>query len=270
MGKKDLPKQKRVVVCSDYHCGHVVGLTPPDWQDKIIGGSRTQWNKFAKTQVAIWKWYAKEIDALKPIDILVVNGDAIDGKGSLSGSTEAREADRLVQIEMAEACINYVGAGKIVMTYGTAYHTGKEEDWEALIARHVGAKKIGSHEWIDINGVVMDFKHHIGSSQIPHGRHTAAARDNLQNLLWAERKKQPRASVIIRSHVHYFNYCGGADWVAMTTPALQGYGSKFGARRMSAPVDVGFIHIDVTKEGGHSWQAHIAELPCLKAHALKL
>ena len=117
---------------------------------------------------------------------------------------------------------------------------------------------------------MIDIKHHVGSSQIPHGRHTAVARDRLQNVLWAEHDEQPKANIIIRSHVHYFSFCGGSNWLAMTTPAMQGYGSKFGARRMSAPVDVGLIHFDIDEEGGYQWQAHEAQLPCLKATSIIL
>jgi hypothetical protein len=141
----------------------------------------------------------------------------------------------------------------------TPYHTGQEEDWEDVLAREVGAK-IGAHEWVDINGLVFDVKHHVGSSQIPHGRHTAVARERLWSQLWAEREQTPKADVIIRSHVHYFDYCGGRDWLAMTTPALQGLGTKFGARRCSGTVDFGLLSFDVASRDEWSWHWHIAEL----------
>jgi hypothetical protein len=117
---------------------------------------------------------------------------------------------------------------KIVSVYGTPYHTTTNGDeWENIIAHRAGFDKIGSHEWIDVNGCIFDLKHHIGSSSVPHGRHTQSAKQHLWNLLWAEKGLQPKANVILRGHVHYHQYCGGTDWVAITSPALQGTDGSF-------------------------------------------
>lgn len=254
--KKAVAKAKRTVIMSDLHCGHITGLTSPAYQIAPQCGTKA---KAAQVQKKLWEFYAKTIDSLKPIDVLIVNGDCIDGRGERSGGTELVFPDRSDQVGCAAECIRYTEAEKIVMTYGTPYHTGQEEDWEDVLAREIGAK-IGAHEWVDINGLVFDVKHHVGSSQIPHGRHTAVARERLWSQLWAEREQTPKADVIIRSHVHYFDYCGGRDWLAMTTPALQGLGTKFGARRCSGTVDFGLLSFDVASRDEWSWHWHIAEL----------
>ena len=169
----------RLLVISDLHCGHRAGLTPPEWWDNE--------GKYAEIQKTVWKWYADTLSKIKPVDVLVINGDAIDGKGEKSGSTEVITADRKEQCEIATECINLVGAEKIYLTYGTGYHTGKEEDWEAVLSDMVSAKGIHSHLWLEIGGVNFDFKHKVSSSIIPHGRHTGPSRDKLWNLLWAEK-----------------------------------------------------------------------------------
>ena len=260
---------KRMLVTADMHCGHRVGLTPPDWQSTFVKNSRTQHNKYAELQKEAWRWYKKKIDALQPIDILAHNGDAIDGKGSLSGTTEQREADRVEQIEMAIACIECVKAKEIVMTFGTGYHVGNAEDWESLIANAVNAK-IGSHEWPEVNGVIFDLKHHVGGSSIPHGRHTATARDMLWNELYAIDGKQPRADFLLRSHVHYYSIEGNAKKTAWTTPALQCMGTKFGARRCSGLVDFGFMWFDIDEKGNTTWHTEIADLKLEHATTTKM
>lgn len=234
----------RVAVIADLHCGHYVGLTPPAWQWPVRGTKPGYPRDIALTQRKLWKEYAGTMSALQPIDLLIVNGDAIDGKGPKSGATEQITADRAVQCDMAVEAIQVAKAGAILMTYGTAYHVGDEEDWEAEIARRVGAK-IGSHEWPEVNGVIFDVKHFIGRSTIPHGRLTPVARDRIWNLLWEERGEQPKADILIRSHVHYFTGAFEANWFAIITPALQAAGTKFGARRMSNTVDLGMFHFDV-------------------------
>jgi len=265
-----MKKSKRVLVVSDFHCGHRSGLTPPAWQSRPAGSNPAQHNKYANTQKDLWGWYAKTIKSIQPIDILIVNGDAIDGRGERSGSTELIATNRQEQVAMAVECIKTVKAESIVMTYGTPYHTGYKEDWEACIADRVKAEKIGAHEWIEVNGIVIDIKHKIGRSELPHTRHTAIARDHLWNELWAAHDEQPRANILIRSHVHYFTYAGSNRWLAITTPALQSYGTKYGARECTGKVDVGLIYFDIEENGEYTWTPIIAQLPTQKVRALKL
>ena len=157
---------------------------------------------------------------------------------------------------------------KVVCTYGTAYHTGDGEDFENLVASDLNAK-IGSHEWVDVEGVMFDLKHHCASSSVPHGRHTGVARDRLWNVLWNERAMSPKADVIVRSHVHYYDFCGGVNWLGLTTPALQGLGTKYGSRRCSGTVDFGFLVFECNK-GAYTWKHFIANVREQAAKAIKL
>ena len=252
---------KRVVVIADLHCGHRVGLTPPGYQE----GQRTLrdkhdhktkfLNRCAASQKECWMAYKAIMADLQPIHLLIVNGDAIDGRGEKSGGTELITGDRDEQCSMAVESIMLAKAKHIAMCYGTAYHAGQEEDWEDQIARRVKADKIGSHEWPSVNGLIFDVKHFVGSSSIPHGRATAVKREALWNTIWAEARKQPQARVIVRSHVHYFEFNGNVRQLCMTTPALQAMGTKFGARKCSGIVDWGVTYFDVDKDGyyKHEW-----------------
>ena len=261
---------KRVVIISDLHCGHRAGITPPGWQYPELENDDPERKSFARNQRILWDWFTAEIDRLQPIDFLLINGDAIDGKGTRSGGTEVLEADRSKQADIAVRVIERVGARKIVMTFGTPYHVGQEEDWERIISERVGAEKIGSHEWPEIEGVIFDLKHKIGGSVIPHGRYTAIAREDMWNLFWAERNGQPRADVIIRSHVHYFGYQGRDGQLGITMPALQGWGSKYGTRECSGTVDIGFVHFDVEGRGNFAWSAHLLRSASAADMTLKL
>jgi hypothetical protein len=171
---------------------------------------------------------------------------------------------------MAAACIEIASAPKIIMTYGTPYHSGTGEDFENLVKDYVKADKIGSHEWADVNGVIFDIKHKVGSSSIPHGRYTAIARENLWSMIWAERDEQPKSDIIIRSHVHHLGYVGNGDFLGITTPALQAQGTKFGSRQCSGVVDFGLISFDIDSDGRYEWRPHLAKIIAQKAHAIKL
>jgi len=269
-------KTKRVGIFSDSHCGHLVGLTSPQYQMTYTKQRGTWRDKAADLERESWNWFEKETNATGPFDVVIFNADMIDGRGERSGGTELITTNRITQVDMALDVLKQLKAKHYVLTYGTPYHTGDKEDFEDIIAdrlrdvKGVKSVKIGSHEWVDVNGCVFDVKHHIGSSQIPHGRYTALARDRLWNCLWSDHKEQPKGDVIIRSHVHYHVFCGEDDVLAMTTPALQAMGTKFGARKCSGRVNYGFVHFDVNPDGGYVWQAHLADLKRQKARTVKL
>ena len=255
--------KKRVVAITDPHCGHLVGLTPPEFQWSIN-------SKWGLIQYQLWSAYIEMLAKLKPIDILLFLGDGIDGKGPRSGGTECITTDRNTQVDMAVRVIQEAEADSIVMAYGTPYHVGSNEDWERNIADKVKATKLGGQEWPEVNGLVFDIKHKIGASTIPHGRGTPIAKDRLWNYLWAEHDEQPKADIILRGHVHYFYYCGEDSWLGMTLPALQGLGSKYGTRQCSGHVDFGLVYFDVEDDGRYSWGWDIARVSSQKATTLKL
>jgi len=258
---------KRILIVSDLHCGHRGGLTPPSWQynkddDENVRG------KFGFLQSTVWDWFCRTSATIGPVDLLVVNGDAIDGKGEKSGGTELLTADRREQCEIAAECINIIERKKLLLIRGTPYHTGKDEDWEDVLAGMVNATDVGSHEWFDAEDVIFDCKHKVGRSEVPYGRGTATNREAIWNILWSERDVQPDANVIVRSHVHYFAYGGNADKLWMTTPTLQAW-SKYGTATCSGTIDMGVILFECTK-GEYTWKPFLLNLQFMQAHPLKV
>jgi len=236
---------RHLVIIADMHCGHRTGLTPPSWHQAAD-------RPHSALQRALWAWYVEAMASLQPIDMLLVNGDAVDGKGDRSGSSEQIAVDPAEQIEMAAEAIEMAQARRKVLVYGTPYHTGTDTDYEGILASQINAE-IHSAPFLECGGVVFSAKHKVGSSVIPHGRHTAVARERLWNMLWAERQVQPRAQVIVRSHVHYFGYCGDASCLMLTTPCLQAPGSKYGARQCAGTIDMGILSFHCEK-GAYTWE----------------
>jgi hypothetical protein len=255
----------RVVVEGDLHCGHYTGTTHPDFdlQGNAFGGKTLR-----EIRRQIWDHYVKILEELQPIDILVVNGDLIDGQGERSSGTEEFFTDRRKQAEMAIAALEVAKARQIYLTYGTPYHTGKAEDFEEDIAKHFGAI-IQSRLSLDVNGLRFGFRHHVGNSSLPHTRHTAVARERLLDLITSLNDETKPRDVICRSHVHHFDYCGGVMagkvWLGMTTPALQGSESKYGSRYSSGQIDIGLVSFDVNPDSSYTWSPHIFSIQAQKA-----
>ena len=90
----------KVLACGDLHCGHAIGLTPKNWQYHP---------KLKKHQAQLYDFWKKIAEEYRP-DILIVNGDAIDGKGGRSGGVEQIAPDLDDQCQMAVDCIKAVKA----------------------------------------------------------------------------------------------------------------------------------------------------------------
>lgn len=258
---------KRILVISDAHCGHRGGLTPPSWQYSKDDDTNVR-GKFGFLQSTVYDWFAKTVKAIGPVDLLVLNGDAIDGRGEGSGGTELLTADWLEQVEIAAECFQWIDRKKTLIVKGTPYHVGKDTDFEELLADKLKATDCGWHEWVDADGVIFDFKHKVGASSVPHSRLTAPSRELLWNQLWAERGLQPKTDILIRSHVHYHVFGGDARKLCMTTPCLQAW-SKYGVAQCSGVIDLGILLFECAK-GSYSWQKKILDLQFMAAKPLKL
>ena len=251
-----------ILAIGDLHCGHRLGLTPPAWR---VSAGRDERQHAMQTEM--WTRFRELVRAAKP-DLLLANGDLIDGRGERSGGVELITGDRSEQADIAVRCLKECRARHIVITRGTPYHTGTEEDFEDLIAARLGAQ-IVDHAHIDADGVLLDARHHVGGSGVPHGRHTAMARERLWAELGVAAGTRDRATVYLRSHVHYHAYCGGPGWLGMTLPALQAGGTKYGARRCTGEVHWGVVWVEVQNGRVVGWRAETVQLAAAKSQPLR-
>ena len=255
---------KKIVVAipSDLHCGHIVGLTPPDWQGSVDLASRDSRKKMAHIQQEGWARYVAAMKKNKP-DACIWNGDLVDGKGKRSGGCEQITTDMNEQVEMACDCVRAANATENYFIRGTPYHTGDGEQFEDNIAKEFNTKA-HDHPPIEVGGVIIDAKHKVGASSIPHGRFTSVAKEVLWNILWAAHDGAEKADVIVRSHVHYF---GHVDWFigpsqvhAITTPALQWRGTRYGKQQCVGTVDFGIVFLHIT-DGNVTVHPEIMQIP---------
>lgn len=237
----------RIVALADSHCGHVLGLTPPAWW-----WSRKRNPAVAKIQRAIWDEFTQLVEAVKPpVDVLFALGDLIEGQQEKIRGVELLAPDRDEQTEMAVEAIKVFEPREIIMVRGSPYHVGMEEEWEDMVAKAVGAE-IFDEVAVQYGGVVFDLAHYVGRSIVPYGRATPVAREWVMNRLLATYGQESKADVILRGHVHYAVFVGGADWLAMTVPALGVCGGKI-RRQRRGWVEFGLVIFDV--EGGeYQWR----------------
>lgn len=234
----------RILFISDLHSGHIVGITPPQHNTKVDG--------YEYQRDELWGGYIDMIKEVGPVDILIVNGDGVDGRGERAGSRDIIEIQQSKQMDWAEEAIDHIERKKTIIIEGTTYHTGLSTAWEEQLAIRIGAT-YSRRFFGSFDDVIFDVRHFIAGSVIPHGRATPAMREKLWNTLWAKEGVQPEANVVVRSHVHYPLYVGDDDYVAIITPGLQGLGGIYGEKMCSGVIKFGMLLVTCDR-GKFSWR----------------
>lgn len=235
---------KTIAIISDMHCGSSWGLTPPSWH-------RKESHYAYPLQKETWDTYCRVVKRWSNPDVLIVNGDCIEGRQDRQGGAELITNDRNVQVEMAVQAIRRWNADKIFITYGTKYHVGDQaEDFEFNIyqqLRKITHTKIEGHLFFKCEGLVIDARHKLGSSSIPHGRGTALLREMMWNLIQSANDEAPKANIIIRSHVHYHILLEVPNRLMFTTPSLQLSRGRYGSRECSGQTHWGMVRLTLHK-----------------------
>lgn len=241
---------KRIAIIADLHCGHKFGLTPPKYYTE----------RLKHIQSEFWTFFEEEVNDLGKVDLLIVNGDAIDGKGNRSGGTELLTTDRSTQADMAQVAIECFNATRVIIFNGTPYHTGSEEDWEAVLAKRLECEYEDEAQ-LSIENKTFHVRHQVGGSSTPYGKASPLIKAGILEELnsirtdCAEKGHKP-PNVIIRSHVHHYQLIREVGHCYITTPCLQ-LTSKFGRRICGGTPDIGFISCEVSATGGINWHEHI-------------
>jgi len=235
------------ILTGDFHCGSETGLDPfPS-------------NPIQKKVLECYEDAIKNVG--KSPDILFLNGDLIDGRQA-RGKGKGDDGDLLRQCQKAMTLIKMWSPGRIIMTTGTQYHVGDDAiEAEEFIKTALveGGSKIEIHRKanVEINKWFrMELRHHLGSSTIPHGRHTAGARArtwNVLNAVYNGHMKWPHLNVY--NHVHYWHYEEDAWSASMGVPAWQAIGNRYGDERCDGHVDMGLVKLEIgnTEKEGWRW-----------------
>lgn len=256
---------KKVLAIGDLHCGSMAGLTHPNW---IIKKERNK--DLFNLQTEMWDKFSEFIEEIGKVDVLLVNGDIIDGKGVKAGGTEQITVDMLEQTEMAIACIEQIKFNHAIFTYGTPYHTASKsgEDFDKIVAKNFHSE-IYDEINFNVDNVLFNAKHKVTSSSSPYNRAMPVGRHRLWESLASLRTNDEVPKIYIRSHVHYFSGCEEKDWKAYTLPALQASTTKFGARQCVGLTDWGVI-VFLVEEGQYmGYESYITTLQSSKKKIIK-
>lgn len=247
MAKRDF---SRVLICSDFHCGHRAGLTPPKFQ--VVHGEGAG-KHYTEVRETLWNWFATELDKFRPFDYILVLGDTIDGKGTKNGGIELITTDRCTQTDMAATVIQFVGAKYGASVHGSGYHAGQDDDWESEVATKAGIALVESQGYYRIpdkeDGLVIYARHVISGGNNPNTQHAALDKEFARIAQWTEvGYLTEKPGLYVYGHRH--ECLEAADHLrkvrGIIIPALCGLGSNYGERQCSSlPKATGFVMVDV-------------------------
>jgi len=245
-------------VVADLHCGSRWGLFPPRWSNvRQNVGQRYLWRW--------WLWHVekwKEILGGKPLDLLVVNGDLIEGKQPRSRSTGLVTADLQEQAEIGALClkplVDALRPRKRVRTTGTDYHEGPDNPLPSVDEKF-GFRVVDELN-VNLERGVLQAQHNPGSCGAIY-KGTIIDREILWSVIAAALQKAPDATFIVRSHLHYFHMMQTHSKTFILTPCWQLQTRYARKNRYRWTPDVGAVLLvrDDTAYGGY--RVHVKQVP---------
>ena len=205
--------RKAIIVFSDTHIGSHSGLCPPEGIKLDNGGMQGQsilqeytwqcWSHF-------WdEWLPGVTKRIPAKNITVVaNGDVIDGNHhqAVDLVPNVMTQERAAVDVLRPIARKY----RMFMVRGTEAHGGKADQNTESIARQLGCEldEMGNNSvwqlWLEVDGVVFQFAHHIGTTSSAAYETSAPMRELVAGMVEAAQWDQRLPDVFVRSHRHRY------------------------------------------------------------------
>ena len=206
-----MKKTKNIIVVSDTHCGCQLGLCPP-----IVNLDGGGTYRHSPLQSKLWKMWEHFWNVWVPMVtknepyIILHNGDAVDGVHHGSVTQISHNITDQIQIarDVLYPLVNAKNCAGYYHIRGTEAHVGKSGMSEEGLAKSLGAipdenKNYARWElWMKMNGNLIHFSHHIGTTQSANYESTAPYKEYIEALTDAARWHNQPPDVIVRSHRH--------------------------------------------------------------------
>lgn len=212
---------KLVVAISDLHCGSDVGLLPElvELSDgQVLGHGKNAWQKWLWQSWLSGKAWLKQLVGDDPFT-LVLTGDLIEG---FHHRTDEIVAQKLIEhLTIAEASVGDLvkAAEKTYVVRGTECHT---HDWESIFAKNFGLGKAHDFIQFDLNGVLVDARHHMPVTGRLHLEASALSIVAANARSNAVRAHHEPARLFLRGHRHLHGIYSDGETMIACTGAWQG------------------------------------------------
>jgi len=217
--------KRTIVNISDMHVGSRWGIFPPGFQGAT--GEVIQLNVGQEYLNECWEHQLKVLP--KRFDILLLNGDIIHGKNKKENALHLTEQDPEWQVRAAKVLLEPLAkrARAVLATQGSPYHTGPGGWGDEALAHSLKARPdpAGHSAWDwalwNVDGVLLDVCHRE-SACIRYGSMPLEREQQFDRM--SADIKGGSADLIIRAHIHTFQFLNADGELAVSSPAwcLQG------------------------------------------------
>ena len=213
------------LIIADSHVGSAFGPFPDG--HTLSSGAKVLLNDGQKYLNSILRHALSVLP--QNLDLLVFNGDVIDGNNPAERARYLTEQDPMAQAAAAAELFRpFVDrARRVVVIGGSKYHVGRGYEYEEHFAALVGADVLddAGHRvvpWavLEVGGALLDIAHH--QSFTSRYRATPMEREIGFALERAARRGEAPPNVIIRSHTHTgFRVFDDGRVISISTPPLK-------------------------------------------------
>lgn len=226
MSQNHSERIKAVVVVSDLHVGSTIGLWPTAFvsqEDVPVGQSR-----FQKWLWECWIDLAKQIEGYlgNTKYVVVVNGDIVEGLHH--NSTQIMTANPTDQTEAVKKVLYPLikRSYSLFFTKGTEIHTRDREITVGNALAAVQDPSTGQHAfdklYLNINGCLCIFRHHITATTRPYLEATALSTELGSERIEAARNMHPIPKVLCVAHRHRHGIFRDSGGIVTVTGGWQG------------------------------------------------
>lgn len=192
----------RALLLADTHCGSRYALVPPSFRPAKAGPAGVFMDY-------VWSIWQDMIRKLPPLDLVLVNGDSMEGEHpTMRSAPDAIDTNPVHQVDMALETLGPVRdkARKFWLVRGTGFHEGK---W-CEAAETLGSE-LKAEEWSDRrhSGEVLEGTFAGLTWNVVHAQTTGAIYPGtlMNRTIWMSNlaehlSKAVHADIIVRSHTH--------------------------------------------------------------------
>jgi hypothetical protein len=190
------------------------------------------------------------------VDILIINGDIIEGENYKERGTGVISTNLHAQSVTATILIQMIEADQIYVTNGSKYHVGQTSG-DQIVCDMVGGTWLGEHQFIKIEDIIVHARHKANYSSVPYSRCTAQRKEAM-----IMKSQGTNVDIYLRSHTHRFNFSGDSNDLTINTPCWKGLDDYMNKGSQEMP-DNGYVLLEIDGPN-YRWDYSIFTIP----HAL--
>lgn len=246
---------KRVLVIGDLHVGSDVAVSPEEI--KLDSGNVISANEI---QLTILRQFQEMCDIAGKVDLLILNGDLVDGQNFVGRGKGILTTDMCKQVDTAVDLISEINFRKVVGCCGTPYHVDRNPNLDKMTIEKLGGV------CLDEISIIVEqtriYANHRTPVRMSGGhRSQSISTDMLMSELNAESFGK-KVDVIFKSHAHYYLAYDNSKTLGFVCPCWKSR-DEF-AKSSTSPFaflpSLGFIMLDIETDGSFSWQRHVKNL----------